>query len=224
LLLFSVLYGFWVMALNGVAGDGKVVRELAEQFLALAEKQQATVPLMVGHRIMGVSLLQAGDLAKGRAHLDQASAFYDPAADRPLANRFGTDVGVAILTFRSIGGWLLGYPDAALADADRALKNAREIGEAATLMYALAGTLLTLLHSGNYATATTQFTELVALTDEKGALFWKNLAMGPQGCVLALTGKASDAIQMLTASRSTGSTLWSLDLKEAKALLEELTA
>ena len=50
LLLFSVLYGFWVMALNGVAGDGKVVQEPAGQFLALAEKQEATVPLMVGHR------------------------------------------------------------------------------------------------------------------------------------------------------------------------------
>ncbi|MGB9393066.1 MAG: hypothetical protein WCB70_24185, partial [Xanthobacteraceae bacterium] len=75
-------------------------------------------------------------------------------------------------------------------------------------MYALTATLLTLLHCGNYATATTQFAELVALTDEKGALFWKNLAMIPQGGVLALTGKASNAIHMITASRSTGSTLW----------------
>jgi predicted ATPase len=208
LLLFSVLYGFWVMALNGVAGDGKVVQKLARQFLALAEKQEATVPLMVGHRIMGVSLVHAGDLAKGRAHLDRANSLYDPAADRPLANRFGTDVRVASLFFRSLAVWLLGYPEAALVDADRALKHAREIGEAATLMYALTGTLLTLLHCGNYATATTQFAELVALTDEKGALFWKNLAMGPLGCVLALTGKASDAIHMITASRSTGSTLW----------------
>ena len=33
--------------------------------------------------------------------------------------------------------WLLGYPEAALADADQALKDAREIGQAATLMYAL---------------------------------------------------------------------------------------
>jgi class 3 adenylate cyclase/predicted ATPase len=208
LLLFSVLYSFWVMALNGVAGDGKVVRQLAGQFLALAEKQDETVPLMVGHRLMGVSLLHAGDIAGGRAHLDRASALYDPAEDRPLANRFGTDVRVASLCFRSIAGWLLGYPQAALVDADHTLKHAREIGEAATLMYALTGTLLTLLHCGNYATATTQFAELVALTDEKGALFWKNLAMAPQGCVLALTGQASDAIHMITASRSTGSTLW----------------
>ena len=51
LLLFSVLYGFWVA--NYVAFNGDVMRELAAQFLALAEKQGATVPLMVGHRLDG---------------------------------------------------------------------------------------------------------------------------------------------------------------------------
>jgi hypothetical protein len=30
--------------------------ELAVQFLALAEKQTATAPLMIGHRLMGLSL------------------------------------------------------------------------------------------------------------------------------------------------------------------------
>ena len=53
LLLFSVLYGFWVA--NFVAFDGDAVRELADQFLALAEKQGATGPLMIGHRLMGTS-------------------------------------------------------------------------------------------------------------------------------------------------------------------------
>ena len=55
LLLFSVLYGLWVV--NYVAFNGDVVRELAAQFLALAEKQGATVPLLVGHRVMGITLL-----------------------------------------------------------------------------------------------------------------------------------------------------------------------
>ena len=103
LLLFSVLYGFWVA--NYVAFNGDVMRELAAQFLALAEKQGATVPLMIGHRLMGVSLLCTGDIAEGRAHLDQAIALYDPAEHRPLATRFGQDTGVAVLSF---GRWLCG--------------------------------------------------------------------------------------------------------------------
>ena len=43
---FSVLYGFW--APNYVAFNGDLIRDLAAQFLALAEKRGATVPLMVG--------------------------------------------------------------------------------------------------------------------------------------------------------------------------------
>ena len=73
LLLFSVLYGFWVA--NYVAFNGDVMRDLAAQFLALAEKQGATVPLMVGHRLMGASLLHTGDIAQGRVHSIRRSRF-----------------------------------------------------------------------------------------------------------------------------------------------------
>ncbi len=86
---------------------------------------------------MGSSLLCTGDIAEGRAHYDQAIALYDPTEHRPLATRFGQDVGVAILSYRSQALWLLGYPEAALGDAEHALSSAREIDHAATLMYAL---------------------------------------------------------------------------------------
>jgi hypothetical protein len=68
LLLFSVLYGFWVA--NWAAFNGDVLCELAAQFLALAEKQGATAPLMIGHRQMGASLGYTGDIAQGREHMD----------------------------------------------------------------------------------------------------------------------------------------------------------
>src|SRR5262249_21943130 len=119
LLLFSVLYGSWVA--NFIAFNGDVMRELATRFLELAEKQGATVPRMIGHRLMGTSLTATGDIAKARAHHDQAIALYDPARHRPLVTRFGQDAGVSALSFRSLSLWFLGYPDAALADADHAL-------------------------------------------------------------------------------------------------------
>jgi tetratricopeptide (TPR) repeat protein len=211
LVLFSVLFGFWAVSFN-TASDGDIERELASQFLALAERQGATVPLMTGHRLMGTSLLHAGDIAEGRAHLDLAIALYDPMEHRQLAMRFGVDAGVAISSWRSLALWLLGYPEAALADADQALKDAREIGQAATLMLALAYTTWTLIYRGNYAAASAQADELVALADEKGAMLWKAGGMIRQGYLLALTGNASNAVQMITsgitAARSTGATLW----------------
>ena len=123
LLLFSVLYGFWVA--NHWAFNGDVYRNLAAQFLTLAEKQRMTVPLMIGHRLMGNSLLRTGDIVESRVHYDKAMALYDPMEHRPLATHFGQDPGVTTLVFRSQALWALGYPEAALRDIDHALKNAR---------------------------------------------------------------------------------------------------
>ncbi len=210
LLLFSVLYGFWVA--NYVAFNGDVCRDLAAQFLTLAQNQRATVPLMIGHRLMGMALLHTGDIAKGRAHYDRALALYDAAEHRPLATRFGQDVRVAILCYRSHALWMLGYADAALADANHALKDAREIGHAATLMYALGVLGVTNVQYGSYSAFNAQLDEVISLANEKGAPLWKAGGMCQQGCMLALTGKAADAIPMLTSGitawRSTGSTLW----------------
>ena len=188
-----------------------MLRELAAQFLALAEKQAGTVPVMIGHRLMGTSLMCTGDIVEGRAHYDRAVALYNPAEHRPLATRFGQDVRVAILSYRSLVLWLLGVPEAALADTERALMDAREIGHAATLMYAQVVTSLTLVHCGNYATANTQTDEVVALADKMGSLFWKALGRINRACNWAQTGKASDAVQMLTPAlttyRSTGAAM-----------------
>ena len=188
------------------------MRNLAAQFLALAEKQGATVPLMIGHRLMGTSLVQTGDIAEGRTHLDHAMALYEPAEHRPLATPFGQDVGVAILSYRSLALWLRGYPDAALADADHALSDAREIGHAVTLMYALFHASFPDIRCGKYAAANALVDELLALADEKGSLSWQAYGMLVRGWLFAQLGKASDAVQIITAGlsafRSTGSTVF----------------
>jgi predicted ATPase len=208
LALFSVLYGFWVASY--VAFNGDVVRSLAAEFLATAEKRGATALLMNGHRMMGSSLVYTGDIMQGREHYDLAIALYDPIEHRALATQFGVDIEVAVLPHRSLALWALGYPDAAFVDADRALRNAREMDQDATLMYALSLTLLAFIQCGHYATASAHLDELIALADEKSALTWKAWGRLHRGCILALTGESSRATQMLTSAiaayRSTGAT------------------
>jgi predicted ATPase len=187
LLLFSVLYGFGVVSY--VAFNGDMLRELAAQFLALAEKHGATVPLMVGHRLVGISLYCTGALTEGRAHFDRAIALYDPAEHRSLATRFGQDTCVATMSTRAWGLWCLGYPEAALADADQSIRDAREIGQAASLMVALSFAVTAYVLCGRNAAASPLVDELVALADEKGAPLWKAWGTMNQGCVSGLTGK-----------------------------------
>jgi predicted ATPase len=210
LLLFSILYGFWVA--HYVAFDGDVICDLAAQFLTLAEERQATLPLVTGHRLMGASYLHTGEIIKARTHLDKAMELYQPAEHRRGATLFGQDVRVAALFYRSLALWQLGYPDAAIRDAARSVVDARDTGQAATVMAALAITSLTHIHCGNYGLAKEQLDEVCALADEKSAMFWKVGGMLLLGCVSALNGKAADAVQTigsgLQAWRSTGASLW----------------
>ena len=211
LLLFSALYGFWVG--NYVAfNDGDAVRKIATEFMMLAERQGATVPLLIGHRVMGISLVWTGEIAEGRRHLDQVVALYRPAEHRPFATRFGHDAGVAGFTYRAFALWFLGHPLAALEDADNAVKNAREIGQAATLMYALSNATWSQIYCGNYEAATALVQELLPLAQEKGAAYWTAFGQVNQGCLWALTGNVSNAVETLTtgiaAWRSTGANLW----------------
>ena len=93
----------------------------------------------------------------------------------------------------------------------RSTQDAREIGHAATLMYALAyASMLACIPCGRYAAAKAELDELAALAGEKGALFLE----GPrdnESSLLAASGKASEAIELFTPGRvaygSTGATI-----------------
>jgi hypothetical protein len=117
-------------AANYVAFNGDAMRDLAVQFLAFAEKQRATVPLMIGHPLIAVSLLCTGDIAEAEALR---------SGDRALRSCRASSAGDAIFRGLQGGNLFLSVvdPEAALRDSDDALKNAREMDQAATLMYAL---------------------------------------------------------------------------------------
>jgi predicted ATPase len=106
---------------------------------------------------------------------------------------------------------LLGYPEAALADAERAVKYARELGQAAALMYALFHTSLTTICSGRYDAANARLNELVALAKDKNAALWNAWEMSLRGWLFSLTGRPADAVETITsaliAQRSTGATV-----------------
>jgi class 3 adenylate cyclase/predicted ATPase len=209
-LLLSALFGQWIV--NFINFNGDIVQELAARFLALGEKERAAVPLMIGHRTMGSTLALMGDLVEARAHYDKVLALYRPAEHRRLMTRFGQDLRVTCLAFRSMALWLLGYPEAAIKDADCALMEARQIDHAATLMFTLNFPILVNTYCGNYHSANEHLKELVALAEEKGATFRKAEGVLRRGYILTLTGEAAKAVEIVTSGidlwRSAGSTIF----------------
>jgi tetratricopeptide (TPR) repeat protein len=191
------------------------------QHLKRALAQIATLPTtpdLRGEEVkiqlaFGNALTLMGDYVDGKEHFDRALAIYDPAEHRPLTTRSGRDVGVTLLSVRSGCLWVLGYPAASRKEGERAVNKAREIGRAATLMFALFWALWFRMFYGHYDEAQSLLDELAALADERDAsLFWKATEIAFRGALFALTGKASDAIRAITSGltslRSTGATLY----------------
>jgi class 3 adenylate cyclase/predicted ATPase len=207
---FIVLYGIWASKITSF--QDAICLDLANQFLRLAEKDGGSVPLVLGHGQMGISLLYAGRILEARTSFDQSLRLYAPAKDRRLGLRFGNDPGLAALMFRAQAAWVLGYPKSALADARNALDIAREIEHAATLMIALRVTNSIYLYTGDLATAEASADELAFLAHQKGSLVWKSGAMTTQAQILALTGRPAEALRILTEGaairRATGQTLF----------------
>jgi predicted ATPase len=228
LLLFSVLYG--VCLASVMAFNGDVSRDIAAHTLELAEKQTASFPRVLGRNLLGGTLMILGDIAEAKILLDQSIALYDPASHRQLAARFGEDQTVATLVLRSRVLWLLGYPDAALRDTDAVLKYARETEQAASLMFCLGWTAIPLNLCRDYSRATALAEELCSLAEEKGATPWRANGSLHQGALFALTGSASNAVQLITsgitALRPTGVTIhmpwWLLHLAIAHTNLGQL--
>jgi predicted ATPase len=79
-------------------------------------------------------------------------------------------------------------------------------------MYALFFAVDSHMCCGNYAAANAQVDELIALADEREALYWKAFGTAVRGWLFAVTGKASDAVLAITSGitslRSIGATLY----------------
>jgi class 3 adenylate cyclase/predicted ATPase len=200
LLRFSVLYGQWTG--NHSAGNLAKALEVAKHFLVVAEKQRLSAPLLMAHRVMGATLCLSGKFGAARRHLDQAVALYRPEEHRPLATRFGQDIGVAALGYRAYALYRLGYPESALRDAEEALKSARELSQTGTLAVALLFASTVNFLCGKFGEAEDRAQELFALSEKYGLIAWKVHAEVCCGWVLAVTERGDEAVKMISSALS----------------------
>ena len=133
--VFPALYARW--SYLRVASDIGQAGALARDFLALAELKGTRADRMVGHRLLGTSLLD-GETEKARDHLERAAKLYDATADRATAVIYGTDVQVTSLSNLCVSCWLLGRVTEAVAHGQDALEYADRLSHAHTFGYACA--------------------------------------------------------------------------------------
>ena len=129
--LFPTLYGLWGFYL--VRGELPTTRELGEQLLSLAQREQDPALLLDAHRALGFTLYHLGEFAPAREHAEQAIALYAPQRRGVSAY----NPGVSALSLAALALWHLGYPDQALKRSHEALTLAQELSHPFSLVYAL---------------------------------------------------------------------------------------
>jgi class 3 adenylate cyclase/predicted ATPase len=196
--LFPILYGQW--AYHVVGGENPTGRQRAQEFLALAEGRVDQDLELVGHRMLGMSLLHLGNLCAAQTQFEEALALYDPKRHRALAFRYGQDQRASALSFLSLNLWLTGFPNRASREVNRALKIAEDLNHPNSRGYALvlgAATQAQLRHNApavqGYADAA------ISLSEEHGLNLW--LAWGKifRGWALAEQGQREGIAEIVKA-------------------------
>ena len=110
---------------------------VAEELLRLAGQGEDAIVRLIGHRAAGIAMVASGRLVRGREHLEQALAIYDPARHSGLAPHHVFDPRVGCLCLLSFGLFALGHPTQALHRSDDAVHEARQLGHPFSLALAL---------------------------------------------------------------------------------------
>ena len=171
--VFPVLWGQYVAAGYRAAGGLALSEEKAKRFLQLAKQRRDAGLEVVGHRMLGVQLVSRGDFVRGRQHLEQAIALYDPEHHQSLAFTYSLNPRVSALVTLGLTLQYLGFPDQASHIGDQGVEEAKQSGHFNTLGVALhlTGWLRAFQRDG--AQLRILASQLITLSREQGATGWQ---------------------------------------------------
>jgi class 3 adenylate cyclase/tetratricopeptide (TPR) repeat protein len=121
-LVFPFLFGQFTFTI--CRGHTREAADLAKAFLSLADRNSYDVGRVIGHRLVGMSLLAQGDAAKAREQLERSLQLYSRERDANATHLFGQDAEVHGRSLLSLAQFCLGEVDEALRVGCQALQTA----------------------------------------------------------------------------------------------------
>ena len=129
--LLPVLFGLWRYYLARARYAES--REMAQQYLTLAEKAGDTSLILEANHALSWTSMALGQLSQAHEYVEATLRLYEPETHRALAFIYGTDPGAHSWALLSWQLWLLGWPEQALTASHRALAEAAAQGHKVTL-------------------------------------------------------------------------------------------
>jgi predicted ATPase len=116
----------------------KSARRLADELLSLARRQADPAYFLQARHATWTTCLYVPELSACADHAEQGMVLYD--RDQHRSHKFlygGHDPGVCAGNYRALSGWLLGFPDQAVVQAEKAVALAHELAHLFSLILAL---------------------------------------------------------------------------------------
>jgi class 3 adenylate cyclase/predicted ATPase len=168
--IFAVLSGLVGVHLMG--GEIEKARAVAQELLALAQKSNDTTALLMGHRILGMSLFMLGELTAAKEELEKAIVLYDPPVHAPMAVVFSQDFKSTAQAYLGLASVLTGDAEGGIAHGREAVDYAEALRHPHTICYVLSFLAGAYLIAGNPRAAFPVAERTVVQSNEYGFPQW----------------------------------------------------
>jgi class 3 adenylate cyclase/tetratricopeptide (TPR) repeat protein len=207
-----------IAILNGLVGahlmGGEIqkARAVAQDLLALAKQRDDKTALLMGHRVLGMSLFMIGELAPAKRELQEAISLYNPEQHGPLAFVFSQDFKATAQVYLGVATALSGDPDDGVRHSMDALGYAQELRQPHSICYVLSFLAGTYLVAGNPQAAFPVAQRTIAQSNEHGFPQWVAGGLMLRGWARLDVGEIeaglADIRSSIRALERTGTLIW----------------
>ena len=193
--LFPVLRS--LASFHGFRGQFDKGIEYAHEIIRLADAQDDPSMRVDGQFLIGSYTGFLGQLELGLGHLDEAIAAFESKGYRPRRLRLGIDARVSCLTTSGFFLWLMGFPDRAVARADRAIEIAVGLDHPYSHAYALFHSGFLHLWRAEPDVVADRATRALQVVETSDLPVWRALATCLFGAATSALGRPDEGVAMM---------------------------
>lgn len=169
--------------------------QIGKRILELAENNDDDYLRMHGYLVLGASTGFQISLQEGLKLLDKGIALFERELHILRPYQLGNHPGIVCYTSSAFFLWFLGYPDRAVAQADKAIEMATKLNHPFTMAYALFHTGILHLWRGEIVKASERAQAMLVLAHEHGFQIWESLATLLIGVTQVMLGKPDEGLR-----------------------------
>lgn len=193
--IFPTLWGLY--AFHVVRAEYTPALEVAQDALQRAQHLANPAFVVLGHRILGPTLLLTGQPAAAREHLERVLRDYDPSRDGGSAAAYSIDFKAAGCAWLAQAELLTGRSDRALALAQEAVSQAERLQHAHSIAQAQYWLAMVHFLRGQPELSIEWAKSALSVSNKHGFRMWAALAQAQYGSAMIDLGDAREGVAMI---------------------------